>query len=69
MPFFTPLTLPHTLLLLTETAADVDVKVHAVVAVVHQVSVLQFDQRTQVVFFTVRVEGVAGNLSRTGLKF
>lgn len=47
---------------LTETAADVDVEVDAVVAVVHQVAIVHFDQRAEVVLLTVGVERVAGHL-------
>lgn len=47
---------------LTETPADVDVEVDAVVAVVYQIPVAAFDQRAEVVLLTVRVEHVAGHL-------
>lgn len=49
---------------LTETAADVDVEVDAVVAIVHQVTVIQLDQGVEVVLLPVGVEHVAGHLQR-----
>lgn len=47
---------------LTQTPADVDVEVDAVVAVVHQVPVSAFDQRAEVVLLPVRVEHVTWHL-------
>ncbi len=50
--------------ILTETSADVDVEVDAVVAVVHQIAIAHFDQRAEVVLLTVRVEHITGHLHR-----
>lgn len=49
-------TLPQ---VLTESAADVDVEVSAVVNIVHQIAIVQSDQRVQVMLLPIRVKHIA----------
>lgn len=47
---------------LTQISAHVNIKVNAIVRVVDEVAVCDFDERVQVVFFSIRIKDIAGNL-------
>lgn len=53
---------------LTQISAHVNIKVHAIVRVVDQVAICDFDERAEVVLLPVRVKDVAGNLEEEGNK-
>lgn len=47
---------------ITKAAADVDVEVDAVITVIHQIAIVHFDERIQVMLLPVRVKHIAGHL-------
>lgn len=47
---------------LTQISAHVNIKVNTIVRLIDQVAVRDFDEGVEVMFFSIRIKDVAGNL-------